>query len=161
VVLDGFAPEMEPDAQSNVTYWQQWSSGWGQRRLTVPLLVNITPLPSPTSPCFFHKFIISFFILPPRDPPLQIFGHREKEKMASRSPPPSKRGRREDDDDESSRRKKLEKRKEPTTKDADEERSSTTLSSPSTYSGAPSESLKMLARPSTSRRIMTCTRTRA
>jgi hypothetical protein len=60
-------------------------------------------------------------LLPPRDPPLQIFGHREKEEMASRSPPPSKRGRREDDDDESRRQKKLEKGKEPVTKDADEE----------------------------------------
>jgi hypothetical protein len=60
-------------------------------------------------------------LLPPHDPPLQIFGHREKEEMASRSPPLSKWGQREDDDDESRRRKKLGKGKEPATKDVDEE----------------------------------------
>jgi hypothetical protein len=60
-------------------------------------------------------------LLPPREPPLQIFSHREKEEIVSRSPPPSKWGRREDDDDERHRRKKLEKGKEPAAKDADEE----------------------------------------
>jgi hypothetical protein len=37
--------------------------------MTVPRLVNITPLPSPTFPYFFHKLIS--LLLPPRDPPLQ------------------------------------------------------------------------------------------
>jgi hypothetical protein len=63
-----------------------------QRRLTVPRLVNITPSPSPAFPYFFHKLIIFSLLLPPHDPPLQIFGHREKEEMASRSPLPSKQG---------------------------------------------------------------------
>jgi hypothetical protein len=64
--------------------------------------------------------------------------------MALRSPPPSKWGRREDDDVESLRRKKLEKGKEPAAKDTDEE-----------------PLFDELARPSTSSRIMMCTRTRA
>jgi hypothetical protein len=63
----------------------------------------------------------SSLLLPPHDPPLQIFGHREKEEMASRSPPPSKWGRREDDNDENRRRKKLEKGKELAAKNANEE----------------------------------------
>jgi hypothetical protein len=79
--------------------------------------------------------------------------------MVSRSPPPSKRGRREDDDDESRRRKKLEKGKEPAAKDTNEEPLFNDTSSSLSYSRAPSESLKVLARPSTSRRIMMCTRT--
>jgi hypothetical protein len=69
VVLDSFVPETEPEAQLSGTYWQQWSSGWGQRRLTVPRLVNITPLPSPAFPYFFHKLIL--LLIPPHDPPLQ------------------------------------------------------------------------------------------
>jgi hypothetical protein len=74
---------------------------------------------SPASSIILSSF--SSLLHPPRDSPLQIFGHREKEEMASRSPPPSKLGRREDDEDESRRRKKLEKGKEPAAKDADEE----------------------------------------
>jgi hypothetical protein len=76
----------------------------------------------PAFPYFIHKLIIfSSLLLPPRDPALQIFVHREKEEMASRSPPPSKWGQNEDDNDESRHRKKLEKGKEPAPKDADEE----------------------------------------
>jgi hypothetical protein len=118
MVLDGFAPETEPEAQLSGTYWQQWSSGWGQRCLMVLCLVNITPLPSPASSislsCFFFLLVIHHY---------KIFGHREitKEEMASMGLPPVKRGRREDDNDKSYCRMKLEKGKEPTTKDADEE----------------------------------------
>jgi hypothetical protein len=120
MVLDGFVPEMEPDAQLSGTYWQQ-SSGWGQRRLTILHLVNITPclpLLCLTSSIIFCRF---FFFLAIHH--YKIFGHREitKEEIVSRGPPAAKRGRREDDNDESRRRRKLEKGKEPATKDADKE----------------------------------------
>jgi hypothetical protein len=79
--------------------------------------------------------------------------------MVSRSLPPSKRGRREDDDNESLRQKKLEKGKEPVTKDADEE----PLFNDSKFAvkllRSAFRNLKVLAWPSTSRRIMMCTRT--
>jgi hypothetical protein len=47
----------------------QWSSGWEKTHLTVPRLVNITPIPSPVLPWFFHKLIL--LLPPPHDPPLQ------------------------------------------------------------------------------------------
>jgi hypothetical protein len=80
--------------------------------------------------------------------------------MASRSPPLSKQGRREDDDEERCRWKKLEKGKEPTTKDADEEPLFDDTKFAVELLIAPSESLKVLARPLTSRCTMMCTRTR-
>jgi hypothetical protein len=80
--------------------------------------------------------------------------------MASRGPPPSKRGRREDDDDESCRQKKLEKGKEPAAKEADEEPLFDDNKFAAELLRSASESLKVLARPSTSRRIMMRTRTR-
>jgi hypothetical protein len=80
--------------------------------------------------------------------------------MASRSPPLSKRGRREDDDGESRRQKKLEKGKEPAAKDADEEPLFDDNKFVTELLRSALESLKVLARPSTSRRIMMRTRTR-
>jgi hypothetical protein len=101
---------------------QQWSSGWGQSHLTVPRLVNITLLPSPTFPFFFYKIIS--LLLPPRDPPLQnLRSPRDHEGGDGvEGPTAGEAGRREDDnDDESRRRRKLEKGEEPATKDANKE----------------------------------------
>jgi hypothetical protein len=81
--------------------------------------------------------------------------------MASRSPPPSKRRRWEDDDDGSRRRKKLVKGKEPAAKDADEEPLFNDTQFAVELLKSAFKSLKVLARPSTSRRVMMCTRTRA
>jgi hypothetical protein len=72
---------------------------------------------SPASSISLSSFSL---LLPPHDPPIQIFSHREEE-MASKSPPPSKRRRWEHDKDESHHQKKLEKGKDPATKEADEE----------------------------------------
>jgi hypothetical protein len=79
--------------------------------------------------------------------------------MASRSPPPSKRGRREDND-ESRRRKKLEKGKEPTAKDANEEPLFDDNKFVVELLRSAFRKPEVLATPSTSRRIMMCTRTR-
>jgi hypothetical protein len=81
--------------------------------------------------------------------------------MASRSPLLSKQGRREDDDEERRLQKKLEKGKEPIAKDADEESLFDDTKFVVELLIAPSESLKVLARPLTSRCTMMCTRTRA
>jgi hypothetical protein len=80
--------------------------------------------------------------------------------LASRSPPPSKRGRREDDDDESRRWKKLEKGKEPAAKDTDEEPLFNDNKFSTELLRSAFRKLEGVGRPSTSRRIMMCTRTR-
>jgi hypothetical protein len=82
--------------------------------------------------------------------------------MASRSPLLSKRGRREDDDDDESRhQKRLEKGKEPATKDVDEEPFFDDTKFAVELLRAAFRKLEGVARPSTSRHIMMCTRTRA
>jgi hypothetical protein len=66
-----------------------------------------------------------------------------------------------DNDDESRRQKKLEKGKEPTAKDADEEPLFDDNKFAVELLRSTFRNLKVLARPSTSRRIMMCTKTRA
>jgi hypothetical protein len=80
--------------------------------------------------------------------------------MASRSPPLSKRGRREDDNDESRCQKKLEKGKEPAAKDADEEPLLDDSKFGAELLRSAFRNLEGLVRPSISKCIMMCTRTR-
>jgi hypothetical protein len=81
--------------------------------------------------------------------------------MVSRGPPPGKEGRREDDDDESRRWRKLEKGMEPATNYADEEPFFNDTKFAIDLPRSTFRKFKMLARPSTSRRIMKWTRTQA
>jgi hypothetical protein len=134
----------------------------GQRRLTIPRLVGITFSLSPAFPSFFHKLIIFFHFF------FLLVIHHYKSSVAERRRRWHRAAHHCRSGDEgrtmttkavvgrSWRRGRSRRPRTPTTN-----RSLTTLSSPSTCSGVPSESLKVLARPSTSRRIMICTRTQA
>jgi hypothetical protein len=102
-------------------YWQQWSSGWGQRRLTGLCLVNITPSPSLAFLCFFHKLLIFFFTsFSSSQSTIANLQSRREGGDGVEEPTVVEAGM-EDHDDESLRQKKLEKGKELAAKDVDEE----------------------------------------